>query len=104
VIGAALTLIRGLFGGLASSSAGRIVIIVVAAATIGAGGLWFYGERQYRRGADHGGAAALERAWRETEAAINELASQADRARVLRRACLEHERVWNNADNQCNAR
>ena len=104
MIGAALTLMKGLFGGLASSSAGRIVIVVVAAATIGAGALWLHGERQYQRGADQGGAAAREQAWRETEAAINELASQADRARLLRRACLEHGRVWNNADNQCNAR
>jgi hypothetical protein len=104
MIGAAWAILKTLFGGLASSSAGRIVIVVVAAATIGAGGLWLHGERQYQRGADQGGAAAREQAWRETEAAINELASQADRARLLRRACLEHGRMWSNADNQCHPR
>ncbi|WP_293721999.1 molecular chaperone [Stappia sp.] len=104
MIGAAWAILKTLFGGALKSSAGRIVIIVVAAATIGAAALWLHGERQYQRGAKQGGAAAREQAWRETEAAINELASEADRARVLRRACVEHGRVWNNADNQCNAR
>uniref|UniRef100_UPI003BA87EFE hypothetical protein n=1 Tax=Stappia sp. TaxID=1870903 RepID=UPI003BA87EFE len=104
MIGAAWAILKTVFGGALKSSAGRIVIVAAAAATIGAGVLWLHGERQYQRGADQGGAAAREQAWRETEAAINELASQADRARILRRACLEHGRVWNNSDNQCNAR
>ena len=104
MIGAAWAILKTLFGGALKSSAGRIVIVAVAAATIGAGALWLHGERQYQRGAEQGAAAALEQAWRDTEAAINELASEADRARVLRRACVEHGRVWNNADNQCNAR
>jgi hypothetical protein len=104
MIGAAWAILKTLFGGALKSSAGRMVIVVVAAATIGAGALWLHGERQYQRGADQGAAAALEKAWRDTEAAINEITNAADRARVQRRACLEHGRVWNNADNQCNAR
>jgi hypothetical protein len=92
------------FGGALKSSAGRIVIIVVAAATIGSGALWIHGERQYRRGLERGAASALEQARRETEAAISGLASEADRARVQRRLCVDRGGVWSAGDNECRTR
>ena len=104
MIGAAWAVLTGMFGGALKSSAGRMVIIVVAAATIGAGGLWLYGERQYQRGAEQGAAAALEQAQQETEAAINEITNAADRARVQRRLCVDRGGVWNNAADECRSR
>ena len=104
MIGAAWAILKTLFGGLVSSSAGRIVVVVVAGATIGAGALWLYGERQYQRGAEQGAAAALEQARQETEAAINDITNAADRARVRRRLCVDRGGVWNNADDECRSR
>lgn len=85
---------------LVGSEAGRLVL----AGLVAAAALWAHGEWQYQRGKDAGATAALEQARRETEAAINELASEADRARVQRRLCLERGGVWRLADDKCAAR
>lgn len=94
--GVAWSALRWLMG----SEAGRLVL----AGAVAAAALWAHGEWQYQRGSDAGAAAALERARQETEAAINELASEADRARVQRRLCLERGGVWRVGDDSCAAR
>lgn len=85
---------------LAGSEVGRLAL----AGTVAAGAMWAHGEWQFQRGSDAGATSALEQARRETEAAINELASEADRARVQRRLCLERGGVWRLADDECAAR
>lgn len=85
---------------LVGNEVGRMVL----AGVVAAGAVWTYGESQCQRCRDAGAASALEQARRETEAAINELASEADRARVQRRLCLERGGVWRVADDSCAAR
>lgn len=94
--GVAWSVLRWLLG----SEVGRLVL----AGTVAAGAMWVHGEWQCQRCREAGATAALEQARRETEAAINELASEADRARVQRRLCLERGGVWRLADDECAAR
>lgn len=60
-------------------------------------GLWM----MYERGYANGEASALLKAQQATERAINELADEADRARVRRRLCIDGGGVWSFADNKC---
>lgn len=94
--GVAWSALRWLLG----SEAGRLVL----AGLVAAGAMWAHGEWQCQRCREAGAASALEQARQETEAAINELASEADRARVQRRLCLERGGVWRLADDSCAAR
>ncbi len=48
-----------------------------------------------------GESSALLEAREATERAINELADEADRARVRRRLCIDGGGVWSFADNKC---
>lgn len=44
---------------------------------------------------------ALAKAEKDTQNAIDELSDTADKARVLRRLCLDRGGVWSFTDNQC---
>jgi hypothetical protein len=69
--------------------------LLIAGAAIGA---FFYFQHQaYERGY----ADANQKAEERTERAINELANEADQARLRRRLCLDRGGVWSFANNEC---
>lgn len=66
-----------------------------------AGGAYVWGRMDGAALTDAAVEKALTQARENTERAINELADEADQARVRRRLCIDRGGVWNFADNEC---
>lgn len=64
-------------------------------------GVLVYGHAQYGAGYDAGERQAGAEAEATTDRAISEQASEADRARFLRRVCRARGGMWSFANNEC---
>lgn len=94
--GVAWSALRWLLG----SEGGRLVLVAGVAVLLALG----YGELRHQWGKDIGAATALEQAREDTRNAINDLAGEADAARLRRRMCVDSGGVYVLADNICAAR